>query len=178
MVNQSQKVGIEVEQCVRWWWQRKGEVLNAGEKFVFGDDFVIALTEKGEVYSWGWYEYSKGLPTKLSTLPEDEEVIDVACGSAHVMVFGNGYLFIRPDPVPSYAIGNGYSSSSPNPAVWTKINFLNNIILKIAAGKYHVIALDDAGAVFVWGSNENGELTSVIVKYQPSPVKLPNIPKK
>lgn len=93
-------------------------------------------------------------------------------------VFGNGYLFIRPDPVPSYTIGNGYSSSSPNPAVWTKINFLNNIILKLAAGKYHVIALDDVGAVFVWGSNENGELTSVIVKYQPSPVKLPNISKK
>lgn len=63
-------------------------------EFIFGDNFVIALTEKGQLFSWGCNEHGElgighfndiCVPTKISALSQ-QEVIDVACGSADVIV--------------------------------------------------------------------------------------------
>lgn len=90
---------------------------------------------------------------------------------------GNGYLFVKKDcgGYIKYTIGNQYSNEPTTS--WTKINSLSNIV-KIAAGKYHVIALDGDGTVFVWGSNVNKELTTAIPTYQENPIELKNISKK
>ncbi|XP_065220283.1 RCC1 and BTB domain-containing protein 1-like [Planococcus citri] len=64
------------------------------KKFVFGENFVLALTEKGEMFSWGenndcrlGFGHSKkiGVPTMIPPFA-DKRVIDVACGSQHVTV--------------------------------------------------------------------------------------------
>lgn len=104
-------------------------------------------------------------------------------------VFGHGYLIAHQEKrytTVKYAlIGNDFSEIRYDEFLpWTKINSLNNIT-KIAAGKSHVIVLNDEGAVFFWGTHEDKlpnddwcDPYHPIQNCQLNPVKLENFPKK
>ncbi|XP_001600404.1 RCC1 and BTB domain-containing protein 1 [Nasonia vitripennis] len=143
--------------------------LNLNEKVVTaiacGSHHSVALTEDGEVYSWGQnncgqvssgISSNQGAPRKVNSALTGKVVVSIACGQTSSMavtdvgeVFGWGY-----NGVGQLGIGNYVNQLSP-----CKVTGLNGIVIeKVACGYAHTLALSDEGALYVWGGNGFGQL--------------------
>ena len=101
-----------------------------------GDSCTFALTDEGLVYGWGTFRVS---PVPL--LPDDLLLI-VSQGNEGIIGFSGG------DKVQKTPI---------------LIQGLKKIV-KIACGENHVLALDQKGTVFAWGSGQQNQLGRRIVE--------------
>jgi len=130
-----------------------------------GSYHTLAVTENGEVYSWGFNNYgqigcgstaSQGSPRKISFPVKENRMIDVSCcqnssfalscvGSLFSWGYnGNGQLGLNKDT---------------HQRIPCLISLLSNItIKKISGGHSHVFALSDEGELYGWGSNCHGQL--------------------
>ena len=155
--------------------------LEAGDEIVsvgLGEYHAIALSKNGEIFSWGHNAYGKlALPAGLSQstpvnitdefeLNDNEMIIYIAVGRDHnAVITSEGRVLTW--GVNAYGqLGNGESVNPWEASVYMPQDITehfeleeNDFIVKIDLGNNHSAALSYEGRVFVWGSNEFGQLT-------------------
>ncbi|XP_026279379.1 RCC1 and BTB domain-containing protein 1 isoform X1 [Frankliniella occidentalis] len=137
------------------------------QSFTYGSGpHVLALTERGEVYSWGqnvYCELGHGastpglLPTMISSFLSTLKVVEIACGSHHSIaltdcgqVFGWGENNCG-------QVGSGTTSNQCTPVRVTH-SLSSRKVVNVACGQVSTHALLDNGEVYSWGYNGNGQL--------------------
>ena len=139
------------------------------ERFVqvAGIDHVLALTARGEVYSWGNNSYAQLgraedalVPKKITRGFSDQTIAYIAAGSQHsAAVSESGVLFTWGRG--SYGrLGHGSSDDVPFPQV---VEYLVNNKVPIATvacglGDAHTLALSRDGVIFAFGDGDFGKL--------------------
>ncbi|OLL22852.1 Protein pim1 [Neolecta irregularis DAH-3] len=130
-----------------------------------GDSITAAITDEGELYTWGTFRCSEGLlgysphyaimhyPALIHGL---HHVVQVVCGTDHILALtAHGKVF---------AWGNGQQCQlgrkvverTRNNALTPREFGLKNIKV-IGTGSYHSFAIDNTGTVFSWGLNQFGQ---------------------
>lgn len=144
-----------------------------------GRHFTAAVTESGEVYTWGMgRDYALGHgdrnqekhPKKVQGL---ENIIKIACGRNFcIAIDKQGNLF-------SWGSNEngqlGISKTDRFRATPQHNKVINNIV-EIACGDFHAMALNDKGSVFSWGSGSDGQLCHGNSSNQSTPRQIQNIP--
>jgi alpha-tubulin suppressor-like RCC1 family protein len=130
-------------------------------KISFGYDNCLALSEYGDVYSWGNNNYGKlgigmddlvlmPFPTKIRTLEKIEKIL---CGNNHSLVLDKNNHIWAWGSGTSGELGNGTFRNSIFPQ---KVVFKKKIgkIKKISLGACHSLILDDKGDLYGFGENK------------------------
>jgi alpha-tubulin suppressor-like RCC1 family protein len=135
-----------------------------------GEKHVIALTENGDVYSWGWNnqgqlgtgDFNNRLtPTimkALSLLKALEKIrfIDAAAGYEHSIVLGDdGSLYSwGSNNEGQLGIGKINENCLNTPSLIYPLT--KEKIIKVACGSLHSLCLTNRGEVYSWGNTQNG----------------------
>jgi len=138
---------------------------------------VLAVTENGELYSWGHGGYGqlghtavdKSIPALVSL--GDMKVVQVACGSYHsAALAANGEVYCWG----SNNCGQLGTGSTSNQSVPKKIAGLlgSKRVLSISCGQSFTIARTDEGELYSWGYNGNGQLGIGNTANQQTPCKV------
>ncbi|KAL0207001.1 hypothetical protein P9112_012712 [Eukaryota sp. TZLM1-RC] len=145
---------------------------------VVGDDFRLALTNDGDVLSWG--KGKSGVLGLGSTdnhksavrVPALPKVAQIAAGKAHALALsesGRVYSWGNNDHC---QLGNGLKDAGEKAYTTpSKIDCLRNIIM-IAAGDTSSFAVDYKGNVYFWGENKAFALDS---QWYTTPVYFANL---
>ncbi|KXJ15070.1 RCC1 and BTB domain-containing protein 1 [Exaiptasia diaphana] len=142
---------------------------------------MMALTEQGEVYSWGHNAYCQvgngntnqnpvHTPAFLSSL-QSKKITQIACGSHHSLALtGEGEVYAW-----GYnncgQIGSGSMTNQSNPRKVTS-TLSSKKIVSVACGQTSSMALSDAGELYAWGYNGNGQLGVGNNTNQPCPCRV------
>ena len=135
-----------------------------------GQDFFLALSNKGKVYAWGDnYNHQLGdgsatyhsTPVPVTGLPENQQIIAIAAGGRFsVALTGDGEVYTW-GLNGSGQLGIGTTGASSSKAVRVLGNegngYLEDIIY-ITAGSAHAVAIRVDGTLFAWGDNSTGQL--------------------
>ena len=138
-------------------------------KVVCGESHTLALTDNGDVYSWGrGYEGQLGIRKSIETvsIPKyidtlfRKRVVDIACGSRHSMAIDeNGDLYTWGEGRCGQ-LGRGKERSTIYP---TKVEFFDDennpmqVKIKVAsAGVGHSACITENNELFTWGLNNYG----------------------
>eukprot|EP01117_Protostelium_nocturnum_P020707 TRINITY_DN9462_c0_g1_i1.p1 TRINITY_DN9462_c0_g1~~TRINITY_DN9462_c0_g1_i1.p1 ORF type:complete len:419 (-),score=71.20 TRINITY_DN9462_c0_g1_i1:47-1303(-) len=136
-------------------------------KVAAGEAHSMAISESGQVFSWGCNRYGqlghgdlihRKEPTLIEKL-QNIEVLDISCGTQHSVVltvdtkegsiftFGCGSLG---------RLGHGDNShlTLPKPVSLMR----GKRIIQVVAGNWFTLALSDNGSVFSWGSNRSSQI--------------------
>ena len=148
------------------------------KKVVFGEMFMVALTESNKLYTGGWclygrcgngvnnYSYSK--PRKIMT--KSLVVVDIRCG--------RHYTVLLTDKQQVFTFGSISEDANNQILSPTLISvFQGEKITSISCGFDHALALSQTGKVYAWGCNLLGELGLNENKYERKP-KLIEMTKK
>jgi alpha-tubulin suppressor-like RCC1 family protein len=122
--------------------------------FGFGDNFY------GQLGLPGVSQLTEGKTINISTLTNDELIIQTSCGFSHSIVLTNkGRVFVS---------GNNKFQQLGLPQFkqldqFTELSFEGLLsyeekIIKIGAGYYHSAALTNQGQVFMWGKDTTGQV--------------------
>jgi alpha-tubulin suppressor-like RCC1 family protein len=139
---------------------------------VCGASHSLAITSKGQVYSWGKNSQGQNgvgsmedcLKPALVKKLSDKFVVQVAAGWEHSLAltndgkmfsWGSGYKDTKRGTIPP-VLGLGHSECKPSPELISSIETIR--ILSVACGWDHCLALDSEGKVLSWGSGQNGKL--------------------
>ncbi|GAB6032349.1 RCC1 and BTB domain-containing protein 2 [Chamberlinius hualienensis] len=130
-----------------------------------GSNHSLALTQDGEVFSWGSNNYgqcghnttqTQKTPRKISSIIAEKRVISVVCGENNsICIIDNGEV---------YSWGNNYSGqlgtgSNQTQTIPTNVvNLTGIVIVKVVCGYAHTLALSDEGMLYGWGDNSYGQL--------------------
>lgn len=126
-----------------------------------GANHAIALKADGSVWAWGNNTYgqlgdnttlSKQKPIQITTL---SGITAIAAGNEFCLALKNDGSVWAWGRNNIGQLGNGTTTNQLKP--FQIPNFVN-IITAIAAGSYHVLALDSNGKVYAWGDNTYGQL--------------------
>ncbi len=145
-----------------------------------GKYHTLALTNTGEVYSWGSNTFGQlGLgdiknintPTLIPNLPND--IIQISTRSSHSLCLtGGGHM---------YSFGGNFQGELglgdyDRRNIPTLIPNLNNII-QISAGYGHSLALSNTSKIYAFGSNLSGQLGLEYYNETNIPTLVPEAPK-
>ncbi|XP_076311235.1 RCC1 and BTB domain-containing protein 1-like isoform X1 [Tachypleus tridentatus] len=144
---------------------------------------VLALTESGDLYSWGhngYYQLGNGStnqglnPGLITTNLGGLKVIEIACGSHHsIALTSNGEVYAWGQN--SYGqVGLGSTTNQPTPRKVTSGIGARQCIA-IACGQSSSMAVLDNGEVYGWGYNGNGQLGLGINANQYIPCQVTNL---
>jgi alpha-tubulin suppressor-like RCC1 family protein len=135
-----------------------------GPQVAAGQFATAAVTDAGEVFSWGLNEagqLGKGdFSSSAVEVPQririDAQIISASVGYAHMLVLsdeGRVYSWGRN----FYGqLGVGDHKDKPSPQL---ISFLQEEqIVEVHAGQYHSLAISARGDIFAWGYNREYEL--------------------
>jgi alpha-tubulin suppressor-like RCC1 family protein len=140
-----------------------------------GSETTCARTDQGGLRCWGNNKYG-GLarpgdgvdaPVPIASL---DAVTDVDLGEFHTCALEGGLVYCWGADAQG-ELGRGDATDAPVPsiAVVTGLDHVTDIDL----GEYHSCALTDAGAVWCWGRNKDGEIAQDLTGYQWHPVSVP-----
>ncbi|XP_052190726.1 ultraviolet-B receptor UVR8 isoform X2 [Diospyros lotus] len=129
-----------------------------------GAEHTAAVTEEGELYSWGWGRYGNlGLgdrhdrlvPHKVSSV-EGEKMVQVACGWRHtISVSSSGGLYTFGwSKYGQLGHGNFEDHLIPHRLEALRENFIS----QISGGWRHTMALTSDGKLYGWGWNKFGQV--------------------
>lgn len=127
-----------------------------------GDEHTCALTTSGSVKCWGnnysgqignGSTYTHLQPSLVSGLSSG--IVAIAAGQDHSCALTNYGGVKCWGSNANRKLGDGTSTNRPTPV---DVVGVSNGIIKIATGSYHTCALDSAGGVKCWGSNNDGQL--------------------
>jgi len=125
-----------------------------------GMDHCIAVDANGAVYSWG---NNFNGQCGFDPLGNEEKIrpqrVSFGLGirvSALSVSAGPGYSLVVTDKGALYAFGEfpGSVNAMPHRVIFEP----HHVIVSVAAGAEHALALTQAGEVFAWGNNQNGQL--------------------
>jgi len=132
-------------------------------KVACGGEHTLALTEEGNLFSWGLNIFGqlglahfsfKNTPNLVDLkLEEDEEINDIAAGAQHSVFSTNNNNIYSCGCGKTYALGNG---KTDNLNVFTRIdefNF-NDEIDKLSCGVYHTACIIKKERVYLWGKGD------------------------
>jgi alpha-tubulin suppressor-like RCC1 family protein len=134
-------------------------------EFAFGEEHVIALNREGKVFGWGSNSFGQvGMgnvsisfmkPTKIEELIS-ENIVQIKCNLfTSIALSKKGFVYTW-----GYngngGIGNGDFKDHSKPIRVSKLE--KERIISISSGCHHSLALTCEGYVYVWGSNELGQL--------------------
>lgn len=152
--------------------------------FAYGSGpHVLALTEKGEIYSWGHNGYcelgngstNQGLtPTLLNTNLSTRRIIDIACGNHHSLALtddGEVYAWGQNN---CGQVGSGIITNQGSPRLVNSV-LAGKKVVCIACGQASSMAVTDAGDVYGWGYNGVGQLGVGNYVNQVNPIKVPGL---
>lgn len=152
--------------------------------FAYGSGpHVLAVTEDGEIYSWGHNGYcqlgngstNQGLlPGIISSCLIGKKVNEVACGSHHSMVLtcdGEVYSWGQNN---CGQIGSGSTTNQPTPRKVTA-SIGSRRCISIACGQTSSMCAMDNGEVYGWGYNGNGQLGLGNNVNQSNPSRVANL---
>lgn len=138
-----------------------------------GEDYTVALTNIGDVYTWGHNaegqcgsnnEYGYNSPHKVML---SEPIKSIWCGSYHMIVQAKSNKLYVWGFNNSGQLGLGYTNQRCCP---TELKLPN--VKSIACGKYHTIALTDNNQIYSWGDNSSEQLGCTDCANYNSPHKL------
>ncbi|KYN32781.1 RCC1 and BTB domain-containing protein 1 [Trachymyrmex septentrionalis] len=125
-----------------------------------GSSHSVALTENGEVYTWGIKVYGQNTniltndtPTQVISNLATKKVVYLTCGATFTMaVTENGEVYSwGNNDVGQLGIGNYENQTLPN-----QIDTLRDIVIvKVVCGIDYTLALTNEGDLYVWGGNYN-----------------------
>ena len=125
--------------------------------------YAVAIDQQGAVYVWGsggsagvaHSTKTDVLPQVLEALPTQARVIDVSCGLGHALfLLENGRV---------YSWGNGGNGRLGLGDLLDRteacpVATLNNeVVVSVQCGASHSLALTEAGSVYSWGKNTQGQ---------------------
>ncbi|EZA54598.1 hypothetical protein DMN91_007313 [Ooceraea biroi] len=140
--------------------------------FAYGSGpHVLALTENGEVYSWGHNGYcelgngtcNQGLTPTIVNMPSIEggpnmkRIVDVACGSHHSLALtedGEVYAWGQNN---CGQVSSGLSTNQGTPRQVSS-SLAGKKVVCIACGQTSSMAVTENGEVYGWGYNGVGQL--------------------
>lgn len=141
---------------------------------------VLAVSETGEVYSWGHNGYcqlgnggsTQGVsPTLVSTNLQGKRVSKVACGSHHSLALtleGEIYAWGQNN---CGQVGSGTTTNQPTPRKVIAV-IGSRVAVAIACGQTSSMALMEKGEIYGWGYNGNGQLGLGNNVNQPNPCRV------
>eukprot|EP00435_Cladocopium_sp_Y103_P043988 s175_g12.t1 len=127
----------------------------------------LAVTEDGELLSWGHNEYGQlgdGSQQKRRTptvtpLPGDVRATIVAAGSYHSLVLTETGEVL--------AAGFGYTKAGQQ-----FLQVIRTGVTMVVAGTSHNLALTKTGTVLAWGANDHGQVGNGLLDFQPTPTAV------
>ncbi|KAJ4772444.1 Regulator of chromosome condensation (RCC1) family protein [Rhynchospora pubera] len=145
---------------------------------------TAAVTDSGEVYTWGRDEGdgrlglgagggpgeagSMSIPSKVNALPVP--VSAVACGGFFTMAITSDGELWSWGANSNFELGRGNNMSDWRPK---PVSILQNTrIIQVACGGYHSLALSDEGKVYAWGHGGQGQLGQLTMQNQRAPVVI------
>ena len=147
------------------------------KKVMFGDRFMVALTESQEMYTGGLCLYGRcgnGMDSETYCKPnkiliEGQLIIDISCS--------HFYTVLLTDKQQVYTFGSSDISGRDPDLTPTRIGLFGfEKITSISSGYYHGLALTQTGKLYAWGCNEYGQLGLKDSKRENKPklVEMPN----
>lgn len=133
------------------------------EQIACGDNYTVAITREGQVYSCGNNDYGQLGHEKnrkrLQPIPGIDAFVfkKAACGACHTLVVNEwGQLFSWGCNLEGQL---GFNSTDTTERVPRMVKTLGTrVIVQIACGLKHSIALTNNGELYAWGSNSDGQL--------------------
>jgi alpha-tubulin suppressor-like RCC1 family protein len=157
-----------------------------------GQQHSLALTEQGQVYSWGLGVFGQlghgvlsdeGVPLIIKEI-ESRKIIKISCGSHHSLILEeNGQVWSFGSSEYGQQGGSktsdwrtnervkdhNYFYSVPRPL---EEDFEGRKVVKIACGNLHNIAISESGEIFTWGWGMQGVLGHGNRKFQVAPTLI------
>jgi E3 ubiquitin-protein ligase HERC2 len=139
------------------------------------DAQTLALTETGQVFSWGDGDYGKlgrggsdgcNVPQIIETL-DGQGVSQIVCGAqfsialtktGEVLTWGKGDYF---------RLGHNSDKHVRKPTVVEALRAKK--IVHVASGALHCLAVTDTGQVYAWGDNDHGQVGNGIAPVNRKP---------
>ncbi|XP_011049375.1 PREDICTED: probable E3 ubiquitin-protein ligase HERC4 isoform X2 [Acromyrmex echinatior] len=133
------------------------------EQIACGENYTVAITKEGKVYSCGNNDYGQlgheKARKRLQLIPGLDAFVfrKIACGNCHTLAVNEwGQLFSWGCNMNGQL---GLNSVDCTERVPRMIKVLGtNVIVQIACGTEHSIALTNDGELYAWGSNREGQL--------------------
>ncbi|KAK2509156.1 hypothetical protein MC885_004362 [Smutsia gigantea] len=149
-----------------------------------GDAQTLAVTENGQVWSWGDGDYGKlgrggsdGCKTpKLIEKLQDLDVVKVRCGSQFSVALtkdGQVYSWGKGD---NQRLGHGTEEHVRYPKLLEGLQ--GKKVIDVAAGSTHCLALTEDSEVHSWGSNDQCQHFDTLRVTKPEPAALPGLDTK
>ncbi|XP_056895396.1 E3 ubiquitin-protein ligase HERC2 isoform X1 [Takifugu flavidus] len=149
-----------------------------------GDAQTLAVTENGQVWSWGDGDYGKlgrggsdGCKTpKLVEKLQDLDIVKVCCGSQFSVALtkdGQVYTWGKGD---NQRLGHGTDEHVRFPKLLDTLQ--GKKVVDVAVGSTHCLALTDDGEVHSWGSNDKLQHFDTLFSNKKQPKALPGLNSK
>jgi alpha-tubulin suppressor-like RCC1 family protein len=142
-----------------------------------GDCFSVALTEEGEIYTWGQNIVGQlgrgGDPKKPGKVPIPKRIKKFAIGEHVIAVTEEGGLFVwGHNNDGQLGLNNQEDKELP-----VELHIEDEEVVEVACGTRHTLALTRAGNLYSWGDNFRGQLAlgDSRDRYSPTRVFLRNI---
>lgn len=146
---------------------------NKVSQVALGNYYSSAIMANGDLYTWGLNSYGKlgngtttdsYIPIKIMS-----DVASISLGYSHsAAITTSGDLYTWGFNY-NGQLGNGTTSDlNPNP---TPIKIMSNVA-SVSLGAYHSAAITTNGDLYMWGSNESGQLGNGNSKASCFPVKI------
>lgn len=149
-----------------------------------GDGHTAAVTVHGKLYSWGasacgqlGHSDTEHMPKDVEGYPyqpvpllvdslQDVRIVHIACGDAHTVALSREGLLYSWGGGGCGQLGHSETSKMPKdedgcpyqPAPRIVDHLRPHVVLTIACGKAHTIAVSDRGRMFTWGAGACGQL--------------------
>jgi RCC1 and BTB domain-containing protein len=127
--------------------------------FSHGFQHILALSEKGEIFSWGgnrWGQLGNGSntdnhrPENIKHL-KNKFMVEICCGSYHSMALTKQGILYAWGKNDDGQIGHGCHDDLRRPV--KVIGFETEKVISISCGENHSLALTQSGHVFFWGNS-------------------------
>ena len=151
--------------------------LNNIKYIAAGGNSIIAISEEGYVFGWGYGRYGKFCNGSEESVPSPvmlEELTNanitmIAVGNRHILALKSDGDVIACGDGERGQLGNGDTENALTPV---PVSNLSNVTM-ISAGSYHSIAVDKDGHMHTWGSGASGQSgTSDNTDFSPVPIQI------
>uniref|UniRef100_A0AC34Q9T5 Uncharacterized protein n=1 Tax=Panagrolaimus sp. JU765 TaxID=591449 RepID=A0AC34Q9T5_9BILA len=145
------------------------------KKIVAGHYHSGLINDKNEVFLWGWavygqlaldldktkdYHSSRLVPTKVTTLPLDLKIVDIALGYCHTLFLADNGIIYGCGGISFGQLALDYEQSKGQLKYLTPIKCFSlyklptpEPIKLLSSNYFHSVAIGESGTIYEWGSS-------------------------